>query len=35
MKLSHFFIDRPIFAAVISTFITIARRDRAVQAADQ
>ena len=24
MKLSHFFIDRPIFAAVISAFITIA-----------
>src|SRR5579872_3675091 len=24
MKLSNFFIDRPIFAAVISTFITIA-----------
>ena len=23
MKLSHFFIDRPIFAAVISAFITI------------
>ncbi len=24
MKLSHYFIDRPIFAAVLSTFITIA-----------
>ena len=24
MKLSHFFIDRPVFAAVLSTFITIA-----------
>ncbi len=24
MKLSHFFIDRPVFAAVLSAFITIA-----------
>ena len=23
MKLSHFFIDRPIFAAVLSIFITL------------
>ena len=34
MNLSNFFIDRPIFAAVLSIVIFARRPDRAVRAAD-
>ena len=35
MNFSRFFIDRPIFAAVLSLLIVLGRRAGAVPAADQ
>ena len=35
MKFAHFFIDRPVFASVISIVTIICRRDRDVHAADR